>query len=378
MPRRNRYKPRPDGRYEAKVWDGTYKPDGQRNRIAIYGHTSKEVEDKVDELRAAIKSRTYIRPSKDTVADYAAKWLTTYKAARELNTRAMYKNIIDKHIVPEIGNMELKDLTHGDVQGMINDRSDKPRTCQQILITMRQIIKRAEQDRLLPHGSGICDDIEMPSTGPRKKKRPLTDLEKEAIPKAALSNSDRAYVYIIFGCGLRREEAIALHTSDIDLTKRKVIVRHKIVFDGNTPLLMHNTKTDNGLREVPIPKSVYGHIQFYTKMITGKDKKVDKPLFTMRDGGYISKSSYDKMWARILRQLNAAVATDDDPEPIQGLTGHIFRHNYATMLYYSGISEIKAVELMGHADGKMIREIYAHLQEERENTVDRLDAEIVL
>ena len=100
----------------------------------------------------------------------------------------------------------------------------------------------------------------MPSTGPRKKKRPLTDLEKEAIPKAALSNSDRAYVYIIFGCGLRREEAIALHTSDIDLTKRKVIVRHKIVFDGNTPLLMHNTKTDNGLREVPIPKSVYGHI----------------------------------------------------------------------------------------------------------------------
>ena len=64
MPRRNRYKPRPDGRYEAKVWDGTYKPDGQRNRIAIYGHTSKEVEDKVDELRAAIKSRTYIRPSK--------------------------------------------------------------------------------------------------------------------------------------------------------------------------------------------------------------------------------------------------------------------------------------------------------------------------
>ena len=79
-----------------------------------------------------------------------------------------------------------------------------------------------------------------------------------------------------------------------------------------------------------------------------------------------------------MRQLNAAVATDDDPEPIQGLTGHIFRHNYATMLYYSGISEIKAVELMGHADGKMIREIYAHLQEERENTVDRLDAEIVL
>lgn len=65
--------------------------------------------------------------------------------------------------------------------------------------------------------------------------------------------------------------------------------------------------------------------------------------------------------------MNVAVITDAELRlkhtPISGLTAHIFRHNYATMLYYSGISMKKAAQLMGHSDTKIIMEVYAHLDD---------------
>ncbi len=88
------------------------------------------------------------------------------------------------------------------------------------------------------------------------------------------------------------------------------------------------------------------------------------------------------MWERIIKKMNAAVTSDKEKEigaePIQGLTAHIFRHNYCTMLYYSGISQKKAVELMGHSDLKMIMEVYAHLDEEKEAVQEKLNKAIAL
>lgn len=48
------------------------------------------------------------------------------------------------------------------------------------------------------------------------------------------------------------------------------------------------------------------------------------------------------------------------------------------MLYYSGISVLKAVELMGHADKKMIMDIYSHLDEKREDAATKINNSIKL
>ena len=56
----------------------------------------------------------------------------------------------------------------------------------------------------------------------------------------------------------------------------------------------------------------------------------------------------------------------EDKEKIH-FTYYNLRHSYGTMLYYSGIGIKKAQELMGHSSAKMLYEIYAHLDEQREN-----------
>lgn len=69
----------------------------------------------------------------------------------------------------------------------------------------------------------------------------------------------------------------------------------------------------------------------------------------------------------LLKQLKKEIC------PITDLTAHIFRHNYATILYYSGISIKKAAALMGHTDTKMIMQVYAHLDDEKEQTSEKIN-----
>lgn len=108
----------------------------------------------------------------------------------------------------------------------------------------------------------------------------------------------------------------------------------------------------------------------------------------MKNGAVMSLSSYVKFWNSIILALNFALFTDKQLEtqksllkqlkkeicPITDLTAHIFRHNYATMLYYSGISIKKAAALMGHTDTKMIMQVYAHLDDEKEQTSEKINA----
>lgn len=379
MPKKkDRYKQRADGRYMTFVNDSKHrKPDGKPTRIPVYADSSQELEDKVAELKYLIKVGKYKSLDDITVAEYADKWLKTYKSVKELNTRKMYEDCLETHIKPELGEIKLSQLLGSDIQLMIAERMNKRRTCEIIYMTMHQIVKRAIKDGILHQD--ICEDVELPKKK-KTKKRALTETEKKALFNADFDLADRVLVYLLYGCGLRRGEVLALRVQDIDFKKAAVRVQNVIVFDDNTPVWKEIPKSQDGEREVDIPKAIDWALRRYIRQLCGTrhpSSCQEQLLFTTR-GGMVTKSSYRKTWERIIKTMTAAVATKENPKPITGLTAHIFRHNYATMLYYSGISIKKAAELMGHSDIKLIMEIYAHLDEQKENTKEKLNNTIKL
>ena len=125
------------------------------------------------------------------------------------------------------------------------------------------------------------------------EKRPLTSYEQKALFAAELSTQDRVFVYILYGCGLRRGEALPLTKFDVDLKRRTLTVNKAIGFVNDKPV-PKGPKTDNGYRTVPIPAVVFPVIEAYVKSLKRSQ------LFVMRNGQPITKSSYDKMWARII------------------------------------------------------------------------------
>jgi len=367
-----KYKKRSDGRYATTVMVG-YKPDGKPNNIFLSAKTEKELREKIFELKMKIKTGEAIKTSDTLLKDYADSWLDTYKASASINTKAMYINVINSHIKPEIGHLPLNKIVRSDIQKLINDRQEHPRTCEIIRLTLVQIFNSAIDDKLLHEN--IAKKVTLPKRH-KSEKRALTELEKEAIKKADFTMQEKAFVLLLFYFGLRRGECLALTKADIDLKKKTLTVNKTVVFDKNTPIVKEGAKSDAGNRTLPIPESAELFLREFLHSVNSFY------LFKGKSTETLSKTQYVKMWERIIKKMNAAVTSDKEKEigsePITGLTAHIFRHNYCTMLYYSDISQKKAVELMGHSDLKMIMEVYAHLDEKKEAVQAKINKAIAL
>lgn len=401
MPK-TRYKKRDDGRYEAKVTAG-YNAYGEMLRIPAYGYTVSEVEDRKDYLKALFKENTlmienytgkasglleYIENQKleeerrefrfksITFGEYADEWFKTYKSSSGIRTKEMYGNIVYNHLKP-FNKRAMRELTRTDIQKLINEKDDMRRTCEQIKLTLNQIFESAVEDNVID--TNPYKRIALPEKV-KTEKRALTDIEKEAIRKADFTDMERAFVYLLKGCGLRQGEAKALKPLDFDFKNGTVRVDEAITYDKND-VVWKGPKTEAGFREVYMPDYVEDELKKY---ITSLDTPI---LFPMSDGGALSKSAYRCFWLKIEKKIRIAAGETVwqkdhnltiQNQKITGLTPYVFRHNYCTDLYYSDVSLKEAIRLMGHSSTKMVLEVYTHLDEKRENTKEKIKSIIAL
>ena len=347
------------------VYDGTYNTDGSKHRKRITSKkSSADLEKKVDAFKRSLEDKGPV--SDIPFGAYAKEWLSLYKATKEKNTQAMYANAVKK--MEFLDAVPLKDITHSHIQQVINLNIDHPKTCKVIRQTFTQIIRAAVRDRLLPHSAvaELSEDISLPKYV-KPTKRPLTAMEKGAMEKADLSDQKRAFVTVLYYCGLRRGEALALMPEDFDFEKNTVSISRVVIFNGNAPEIKPYPKSDNGIRQIPLPKACISILKDYVANCTGYlFKGLKTPLMTQQ--------AYKRMWESIICEMNIAAGYNPQqkknrPEkPIQGLTAHTFRHNYCTMLCYQipSISTKMVAKLMGDTE-QVVLNIYSHILEEKED-----------
>lgn len=353
-----KYKKGADGYFQARVWDGTYDKRGRKNRKTIRSKkSSKDLEKKVNKFQLEVEQRKHVRQTDILFLDYARTWKSIYKDQREANTKSMYKNIIEKHF-SALNYVKLSDIERIHIQMLLNNASGKPRTQQQILLTFKQVLRSAVADHLFP--ANVAEDIFTHTESIKyvpKEKRPLTPQEREAVFKASFDEQDKIFVYLLYGCGLRRGEALSLTVFDIQGHELTVNKSHE--FTSNEPK-KKSTKSSNGCRTIPIPDKIYPAVSDYVKKLKLSGQTY---LFTMKNGNLVTKSSYDKMWKRIISRMQ-----DVSDEPITGLTAHVFRHNYCTNLCYQipTVSIKRIAQLLGDTE-RMVMNVYNHIILEKED-----------
>lgn len=358
-----KYKKGKDGFYATKVWDGTYNTDGTKHRVNLRtDKSSRALENMVNEYKQKVNDRKIVKKSDEMFITYARTWLNVYKNNREANTKAMYDNIIEKHLIALDG-VRLQDISRIHLQIVLNNASGKNRTQEQIMLTFKQILKSAVADKIYSKNafSDIFDNVEsIRYTSP--ERRALTEYERRAVFLADYKyTQDKIYTYIIYGCGLRREEATALTIFDFNFKSNTLTVNKAFEYTQNSPT-EKEPKTKNGYRTIPIPTKILTDVKEY---VQNKKHSGCTYLFTTRCGSPITKSSYDKMWHRIVEAIQDA--SDHD---IVGLTGHLFRHNYCTTLCYQipKISIKHIAKLFGDTEAVVLR-IYNHIMMEKEDAV---------
>ena len=334
-----------------------YDENGKRVTKWLYARTIAELERKILEVKTDIATGRDMLNGDVLFGDYAEMWLKTYKANRGVNTVAMYRNLIERRFLPLYG-LKVRDIRSTHLQALINDCGALPRTCEQMRMTLRQIFKQAIEDDIITKNPAAS--LELPRHV-KKEKRALTADEKAAVAAADLNERERAFVMIAFGCGLRPGELYALTWQDIDFKNAVINVNKSIVFEGHTRPRLTFPKTNKSIRAVDAPKSVINALKAY------RATTIAPKLFSGKDGEYKSLNGYQCEWNRIKKKIEKALGHETD------LSMYCFRHNYASELYYADISLKEAQRLMGHNSFKMIMEVYAHLDAQKENTKAKLD-----
>lgn len=349
-----------DGYFKTNVWDGTYKPDGRKHYVPIRSKkSSADLEKKRIAFEESVRDRTNIRQSDISFVNYAREWKKVFKDGKSHNTREMYYNIIEKHLIALDG-AKLQDIGRIHLQMVLNNAAGKERTQQQIQMTFFQILQSAVADNLYP--ANVYETVRQNAESIKYKaaeKRPLTAAEKEAVFKADFQDQDKIFVYLLYGCGLRREECIALTVFDFDLSRKEVSVNRAHEFVRGKPR-QKDPKTWNGFRTLPIPDKILHPVRIYVDNLKASGKTY---LFATRYGDPATLSCYRRMWERIISAMQNA-----SDEPISGLTAHIFRHNYCTMLCYQipKISIKRIAQLLGDTE-RMVLDVYNHVVMEKED-----------
>ena len=346
-----KYSRRPDGRYQYQFRAG-YDADGRRVRVTLYGKTVAELEAKIRNA----KTEAGRVACSAFVADYVEDFIKTFKATKSENTRAMYERSLQYHIRPLFAGIRMRDLMPADIQRAINTLSDRRRTAEIMLILLRQACAQAVFSGVF--ASNPCKMIELPPKRQKRERRAFCASETQDLMLAPFTDKENCFVFLLYGCGLRREEVLGLRLCDVDLARRDVSVRQTVVFPDNSAVIRPCAKTDLSLRTVPLPASIVPRVAPWYNVRTSSGDCPTALLFPD-----VSKSVYRRFWDHIREKLNR-------PE----LTAYWFRHNYATRLYYSGISLKQAGAMMGHNGAQMILRIYAHLDAEKENARDKIDA----
>ena len=338
---------------------GIKTPDGKTKWLSA--KSVAELEQKKADIAYTTRRGIYADDVGYTVGEWGDKWLSLYKSNTSYSTYNGYANILKNHINP-IKNIRLKDLKKSDIQECINNASGHYDIQRRIKLTLNQMLESAIDDGLLYRN--VSKAVHVPvkqSSG----HRALTVSERSIIPKLDLSTKERAFVYILWYTGMRPEEARALTVNDIDLAHDTITVSKAAAFESNK-VIVRPPKTASGNRCIDILEPLKAPLCDYLKELD------NLYLFTQKDGNLMSRTAYRRFWTKIYNKINEALGGNSKIKATD-LTPYVFRHEYATILYYSEVDVKEAARLMGHRDIRMILDVYAELDAGKSNSKGKLD-----
>ena len=352
-----KYKKRKDGRYHTSIT-----LDGKK--YELYSKSIKELDKKVIELRVKYEQGLMLKSPTVLFKDYKERWFEAKKPMISAKSIASYQSILDNHFT-RIDYMKVVDIKKTDVQYVINDLIDKPNTANKTYMTLNQILENAVDDDIL--NKNPCRVIKKPKIE-TKEKRILTDEEFYLTEVADFNDREKMFVIMSKYCGLRPEETRALTKDDFFINNNSGYVRinKTVVYVSNQAIFQQFTKNSSSIRDIPLFANILPFVRYYLSSI--QTNKLFTNLSNKKDE-YMSSQSYKWLIKKIKDKIRYKAWELKIEFNEKGFTAYTFRHTYATLLYYSGINLKEAEYYMGHADSKMLNQVYIHLDKQalREN-----------
>jgi len=321
---------RKDGRWEGRYTAGIDPETGKPIAKSVLARTQRECKDKLQKAMEELEKIDVTKRRDYTVGEWAQLWYENYaKPSVRASTAAYYKNYIDQHIVPRIGDIKLAALTtlqiqkfynetkaHGRVQRYenMNDLSLSNKTIRGLHTMLRQCLEQAVTERLIPynHANGC--------------RLPM--------------------FYLELSTGLRRGELVALLWSDLNL-QTKTLVVSKSVSRGKGELVVTGPKTENSVREI------YLSDEAIRLLVEDRKNHPFSPYMfpSPKTGGMYGPDCVGRIHKKLLEKAGIE----------EYVRFHDLRHTFATLALQNGVDVKTVSSMLGHFDAGFTLRTYTHV-----------------
>ncbi len=157
-------------------------------------------------------------------------------------------------------------------------------------------------------------------------------------------------VFILFHTGMRISELGGLTLDDIDMEKRIININHQDQRDFDMQYRIFTTKTNAGIRKIPMTDNVYKAFQSIidNRPENTEGKMIDGYvgfLYRDKDGMPLVALHLEKYFNRMVGRYNDIYRLQ-----IPNITPHVCRHTYCSNMARSGMNPKTLQYLMGHSD----------------------------
>lgn len=338
-------------------------PNGKRKYYR--GRTLQEAEEK--RHKDALELRLGVRVDDDTLfRDITHIWLGT-KVDSGLHVKSLdtLTGMVNRYILPVLGDMKVREIQPYHIRTVLHKISHLSKGTQaKVLQYTRNILDIAVENSLIVRNP--CLKTIKPGGARTKEVKPLTDEQCETLLKAVKNTRAWLFVMVLLYAGLRKGEALGLTWRDIDFGLNTLSVHRSIVYPvgNNKGEINKDCKTESSHRTIPMVSVLR------TALYQAKKESNSVYVFSMDDGSFLSKSSYESMWGLIeARSIFSKTKRSYVKRTIDfPVHPHQLRHTCATRWIRSGMDPRQVMYLMGHSTMKMTMEIYAHYEEEIRRT----------
>jgi len=344
----NIYK-RKDGRWEGRYIKGR-KPDGKALYGSVYGEKYGDAKLKLIPLKSAHAARANTKVSfTGTVRDWLLFWLNDLEKPNiKPSTYASYRNKLENHVLPALGNKKLDKLTGDNLQAWVDNLTEKGLSGSSVR-TIYRIFNAALKKAVYKHCLFVnpCQDVILPVTN-HCKICSLTFSQQKALENQAHQRKGNEAVIIALYTGMRIGEISALVWEDIDFENNIINVRRTLQrvmdYDGDsakTKIITDIPKSNKSCRVIPFSNYL---------------KKYLLDLKSTAKSNYIvsCKGHYTEPRVISYRFRQAAKSAGLDSVSFHGL-----RHTYATRCIELNVDIVTVSRLLGHASAKMTLDTYA-------------------
>lgn len=302
-----------------------------------------------------LKKGLDLNAAKTLYRDFMHDYLRDKKAKVKTQTLETYSSLVNKHILPTLGDLQLGEITPRHIQNLYNDIIESGRLSGENLQKVHTLIneslnKAAGWDMIIKNPAAVVDRPKA------EKKEMLYWTEDQSHKFLETAREDRYFhAYLLaLTTGMRQGEILGVRMKkDIDFENRLISISQILSHNGQS--FQVGAKSEAGSRTIGIDKTTVEELR---KLIQRNREEKLKAGSMYQDNDLLICTSLGTPLSP--RNLNRSFYRLIEKSGVPKIRFHDLRHTHVVMLLKARENNKRIAERLGWSSVKMI-DRYAHI-----------------